>query len=108
MKPNMGPPFRLHCFLFETEGRHANAKAYETADHLVSFCQVERRFHSRESNRQPLPACQIQKYMNNAHITLVELMLEMKPMVKDTSSSRDSKRHLYLHASVIFRCDRKV
>ena len=37
----------IYLFLFfgETEGQHADA----------NFCQVERRFHNRESNRQPLP-----------------------------------------------------
>ena len=42
-------------FVSDTEGRHANAKAQEAVDHLASFCEVERRFHSRESHRQPRP-----------------------------------------------------
>ena len=32
----------------------ANAEAHEAVDRLPSFCQVERRFHIREVNRQPL------------------------------------------------------
>ena len=42
-------------FFFQTEGRHVSAKAHEAIDHLQCLCQVERRFHCRESNRQPLP-----------------------------------------------------
>ena len=38
---------------FETEGRQANIEAQETIDHLPRICQVERRFHSWESNCQP-------------------------------------------------------
>ena len=29
------------CVFFETQGRHASAKAQEAVDHLASFCQVE-------------------------------------------------------------------
>ena len=39
-------------FLVETEGRHTSAKAQEAIDHPTSFCQVQRRFHNRESNNQ--------------------------------------------------------
>ena len=42
-------------FFFEKESRHANAKAQEAVDHMASFRHVERRFHSQDSNRQPLP-----------------------------------------------------
>jgi hypothetical protein len=42
-------------FIFEPKGGHANAKAQEAIDHSASFfCQVKRKFHSRESNRQAL------------------------------------------------------
>ena len=41
--------------IFETKNRHADTKAQEAIDHLASFRQVERRFHNRELNRQPLP-----------------------------------------------------
>ena len=40
---------------FEIEGQHASAKAHDADYHMARSCQVERRFHSRESNRQPLP-----------------------------------------------------
>ena len=40
-------------YVFETEDQHANTKAQEAIDHLIGFCQVERRFHSREVNHQP-------------------------------------------------------
>ena len=48
--------FLLYCILFfETKARHANAKAQETVESLTRFFyQVERRFHNRETNRQPL------------------------------------------------------
>ena len=43
-------------FSFETKGQQANAKTHDAINHLTSlFCQVETRFQSRESNRQPLP-----------------------------------------------------
>ena len=42
-------------FFLETEGRHAGTKAHEAVDHLTSFRQVKRRFHSPDSNHQPLP-----------------------------------------------------
>ena len=41
--------------LFETERQHANAEAQEAVDWLAILCQVERRCHSCESNRQLLP-----------------------------------------------------
>ena len=44
--------FEVCLFFFETEGQQVSAKAEEAVDHLGSlfFCQVERRFHSREWN----------------------------------------------------------
>ena len=51
--------------LFDAKGRHANAKAHVALDHLARLCQVERRFHNRESNRQPLPAGWIQDFKKN-------------------------------------------
>ena len=45
----------LLSFPFETEGRHVSTEAHEAIDHLAQLCQVERRFHNRDSNRQPLP-----------------------------------------------------
>ena len=45
----------IFIFILEMECRHANVKAQETINHLASFfCQVERRFRSQRSNRQPL------------------------------------------------------
>ena len=46
----LNPPF----FLGETEDREANVTAHKSVDHLASLYQVDRRFHSRESNCQPL------------------------------------------------------
>ena len=40
---------------FETEGRHAIAKAVEAVDRVASLYRVERRFQSEKSNRQPFP-----------------------------------------------------
>ena len=42
-------------FFFETEVQQANTKAHKGVHHLGSFHQVERKFHSQDSNRQPLP-----------------------------------------------------
>jgi hypothetical protein len=42
------------CFV-ETEGQQANVKAHDAVDHLANFRQVERRFHNRDLNHQPLP-----------------------------------------------------
>ena len=43
-------------YLFgETEGRQANAKHRRQLTTWQVFRQVERRFHSQDSNRQPLP-----------------------------------------------------
>lgn len=41
----------LYCIYiyFETKVRHTSAKAHEIVDHLTKLCQLERRFHSRES-----------------------------------------------------------
>ena len=36
----------------KAEGRHANVNSQEAIDHLATFCRVERRFHSWESDRQ--------------------------------------------------------
>ena len=47
--------FFFFFFFFETEGRQANAKHRRQLTTWQVFCQVERRFHSRDSNRQSLP-----------------------------------------------------
>lgn len=41
----------LYCIYiyFETKVRHTSAKAHEIVDHLTKLCQLERRFHNRES-----------------------------------------------------------
>jgi hypothetical protein len=41
-------------FYFETEGRHANVKAHEAVDHLVSFMSSRKEISQSESNRQLL------------------------------------------------------
>ena len=47
--------FLIFNLFFETEGKHANAKAQEAVDHLSSFYQVKRRFHNRDLTYQPFP-----------------------------------------------------
>ena len=54
LRRNPSPGF-IFVFIFEPEGRQANAKAQEAVDHTARSCQVERRFHSRKLNRQLLP-----------------------------------------------------
>ena len=48
-------PLQIFWIFFGDKWPTGNAKAHEAVDHLASFCQVERRFHGRKLNRQPLP-----------------------------------------------------